>query len=89
MKTEKEISFLIKDLNKDLKLVAKHHNKYIMLKDKILSHWWTDLLYLRSRKYSAKIRELYFLHKEMSAFKKGLQWTLSERRLRCIQGKKS
>ena len=77
MKTKKQIQARIDKLNKKLSLTAKHHDKYVELYKKSLSsNKLRDIFYQRSWKYKNKYKELYYLWREMTHYKKGLEWVL-------------
>lgn len=77
MKTKKQIQARIDKLNKKLSLIAKHHDKYVELYHKACDSWsYKDLTGLRIRRYKSKYMELYEIWREMTYYKKGLEWVL-------------
>ena len=77
MKTREQIQERINKLEKNLALTAKHHDKYVELYKKSLnSSKLRDIFYQRSGRYKSKYRELYERWREMTYYKKGLEWTL-------------
>lgn len=75
MKTLEEIQERINKLEKRLHLTAKHHDKYVALYRKSLNSW-KDLFGLRTHRYKSKYIELYEIWREMTHYKKGLEWVL-------------
>lgn len=77
MKTKEQIQARIDKLDKKLSLIVKHHDKYVELYKKSMgSSKLRDIFYQRSWRYKNKYRELYDLWREMTYYKKGLEWTL-------------
>ena len=77
MKNEEQIRERINKLKKRLSLTIKHHDKYVELYNKSLKGWrLKDLFYIRPNKYKNKYIELYYVWREMTHYKKGLEWTL-------------
>lgn len=77
MKTLEEIQERINKLDKKLSLTVKHHDKYVELYKKSMgSSKLRDIFYQRSWRYKNKYRELYYLWREMTHYKKGLEWVL-------------
>lgn len=77
MKTIEQIQARINKLEKRLSLTAKHHDKYVELYHKACNSWaCKDLTGSRIRRYKSKYIELYEIWREMTYYKKGLEWTL-------------
>lgn len=77
MKTRKQIQERINKLDKKLSLTVKHHDKYVELYHKACDSWsCKDFWGSRARKYRYKYTELYDIWREMTYYKKGLEWTL-------------
>ena len=77
MKTKEQIQERINKLEKNLALTAKHHDKYVELYKKSLSSSkLRDIFYQISGRYKSKYRKLYERWREMTYYKKGLEWTL-------------
>lgn len=77
MKTREQIQERINKLDKKIYLTAKHHDKYVELYRKALASWsCKDLSGSRMRRYKSKYIELYEIWREMTYYKKGLEWTL-------------
>lgn len=77
MKSESEIRERINKLEARLNIIAKHHDKYIDLYH-IVKNSWKDVFSSRMYKYQNKYRELYNIWKEMTYYKKALEWVLQE-----------
>lgn len=77
MKTREQIQERINKLDKKLSLTAKHHDKYVELYHKACDSWsCKDLSGSRMRRYKSKYIKLYEIWREMTYYKKGLEWTL-------------
>ena len=75
MKSEESIKERINKLEKRIKIVAKHHDKYIDLRRKAANSW-KDVFTFRASKYLGKRKKLYEKWQQMTYYKKGLEWTL-------------
>lgn len=79
MRSESEIQERINKLEKRLSLTAKHQDKYVELYKKSLSSSkLRDIFYQRSSRYKHKYTELYNIWREMTYYKKALEWVLQE-----------
>lgn len=77
MKTREQIQERINTLDRKLSLIVKHHDKYVELYKKSMdSSKLRDIFYQRSGRYKNKYIELYERWREMTYYKKGLEWTL-------------
>ena len=77
MRSELEIRERINKLKVRLNITAKHHDKYVDLYNKV-KHSWKDVFSSRMYKYHSKYTELYGIWKEMTYYKKALEWVLKE-----------
>ena len=77
MRSESEIKERIDKLELRLDIIAKHHDKYVDLYNKV-KHSWKDVFSSRMYKYRSKYTELYGIWKEMTYYKKALEWVLEE-----------
>ena len=79
MKTKEQIQERVNKLKKLLAQTAKHHDKYVELYHKACDSWsCKDFSGARICKYKRKYIELYEVWKEMTYYKKGLEWVLKE-----------
>ena len=79
MRSEDEIKERISKLEKRLFLTIKHHDIYVELYNKSLKSWrLKDAFYIRPNKYKNKYTELYYILREMTYYKKALEWVLQE-----------
>lgn len=77
MKTEEKIKERINKLKVRLNITAKHHDKYVDLYTRA-KHSWKDVFSSRIYKYHSKYTELYSIWKEMTYYKKALEWVLED-----------
>lgn len=77
MRSEDEIRERINKLKVRLNITAKHHDKYVDLYIRA-KHSWKDVFSSRIYKYHSKYTELYDIWKEMTYYKKALEWVLQE-----------
>lgn len=79
MRSEDEIRERINKLKTRLSIVAKHHDKYVELYKKSMSSCkLKDVFYIRSSRYKHKYTELYNIWREMTYYKKALEYVLQE-----------
>ncbi len=77
MKTEEDIKERINKLKMRLNMTAKHHDKYVELyKKSMSSSKLRDAFYIRSSRYKHRYTELYNTYREMTYYKKALEWVL-------------
>lgn len=77
MKTQEQIQERINKLEKRLSITAKHHDKYVKLYHKACNSWsCKDLTGSRMRRYKIKYIELYEIWREITYYKKGLEWCI-------------
>ncbi len=77
MRSESEIRERINKLKVRLNIIAKHHDKYVDLFQRA-KHSWKDVFSSRIYKYHNKYTKLYGIWKEMTYYKKALEWVLQE-----------